>query len=106
MSSEPEMIYIEVSRLEDLIKQNQELKKAGDESAKICLQKMLAVYEVLEKDGIINILSGFIGSEANAFSLIAPIGRILPKMKNYGDNEIFAEVFNMEFFETAKKAAK
>lgn len=102
----PGMIYVEAERLEQLIQENRQLKAASDsDSARACLRKMLAVYEVLEKDGVINIISGAIGKDTNAFSLLAPIGRILPKVKKYGDNQALNDVFNLEFFETAKKAA-
>ncbi len=101
-NKEPEKILVEADRLTKLL---QECKK-GDE-ARECLIKILKAYEVLETDGVVKILSKIMDSEdISMFSLAAPIGRIIPKVKKYGENEDITNVFNFEFFETAKKAAK
>ena len=100
------MIEVEESRLRMLIQQNQQLQQSED-NARQCLKKVLAVYNQLEKDGIIDILQSLIKKDnVNVMSLLSPIGRIIPKLKKYGDNEAINDVFNIEFFETAKKAAQ
>lgn len=100
------MIEVEESRLRMLIQQNQQLQQSED-NARQCLKKVLAAYNQLEKDGIIDILQSLIKKDnVNVMSLLSPIGRIIPKLKKYGDNEAINDVFNIEFFETAKKAAQ
>ncbi|MFZ4398869.1 MAG: hypothetical protein ACOYO1_02450 [Bacteroidales bacterium] len=100
----PGMIYVEESQLRALIEENKRLKDA-DQSARSHLNKILLAYNELEKDGIVKIMEQMINGDSGVMTMIGPIGRIIPKVKKYGDNENITNVFNLEFFETAKKAA-
>lgn len=99
-------ILVDEKQLNDLIELNTELSHDNAERKQV-LKKILGAYEQLEKDGVIEILAKLVnGNDTSVMSMIAPIGRIIPKLKKYGDCEAINEVFNLDFFENAKKLAK
>lgn len=99
-------ILVDEKQLNDLIEINTQLSVENAERKQV-LNKILGAYEQLEKDGVVDILTKLVNeSDTSVMKLIAPIGRIIPKLKKYGDNENINQVFNLQFFENAKKLAK
>jgi hypothetical protein len=99
-------VLVDEKQLNDLIEINTELSETNAKQKDV-LKKILAAYEQLEKDGVVAVLEKMINSnDTSVMKLIAPIGRIIPKLKKYGDCPAINDVFNMQFFENAKTLAK
>ena len=99
------MIYVSEEEYTKTIQENIDLK-ASQHDAKKCLQKMVLVYDELEKVGVVDILKKiFNKDDLNIMALMAPIGKLIPKLKKFEDNEIINDVFNEQFFLRAKRAA-